>query len=62
MSFAFPEETMTNNVTNPEVDPTTETPEFKVAAVDVERVDAPAGLGTEPALRADAGIEDPRHD
>ncbi len=62
MSFAFPEETMTNNVTNPEVDPTTETPEFKVAAVSVERVEAPAGLGAEQALRSDAGIEDTRHD
>ena len=53
MSFAFPEEVMTNFVTNPEVDPRTETPEFKVAAVSIERVEAPSGLGAEQALRAD---------
>ena len=53
MSFAFPEEVMTNIVTNPEVEPTTETPEFKVAAVSIERVEAPTGLGADQALRAD---------
>ena len=62
MSFAFPEETLTNNITNPDVDPITETPEFKVAAVAVERIEAPAGFSAEPTLRADVGIEDPRHD
>lgn len=55
MSFAFPEETMTNDITNPDVDPITETPEFKVAAVEVTRVDAPVGFGAEPALRASPG-------
>ena len=44
MSFAFPDET----------------PEFKVAAVAVERIEAPAGFSAEPALRADPAIEDPR--
>ena len=53
MSFAFPEEVMTNFVTNPDVDPVTETPEFKVAAVSIEKVEAPTGLGAEQALRAD---------
>ena len=41
MSFAFPDESPTNNVTNPTVDPITETPELKVAAVAVERVQPP---------------------
>lgn len=41
MSFAFPDESPTNTVTNPTVDPITETPELKVAAVAVERVQAP---------------------
>ena len=41
MSFAFPEETPTNLVTNPEVDPVTETPELKVAAIRVEKIEAP---------------------
>jgi predicted molibdopterin-dependent oxidoreductase YjgC len=55
MSFAFPEETMTNDITNPDVDPITETPEFKVAAVEVTRIDAPAGFGAEAVLRASPG-------
>ena len=41
MSFAFPDESPTNVVTNPKVDPTTETPEVKVAAVAITR--APGG-------------------
>jgi predicted molibdopterin-dependent oxidoreductase YjgC len=59
MSFAFPEEVMTNIVTNPEVDPKTETPEFKVAAVSIVRVEAPTGLGASEALRANPDVEDP---
>ncbi len=42
MSFAFPDESPTNNVTNPTVDPITETPELKVAAVAVERAQPPS--------------------
>jgi predicted molibdopterin-dependent oxidoreductase YjgC len=61
MSFAFPEETLTNNITNPDVDPITETPEFKVAAVAVERIEAPAGFSAEPALRASPGRDLPSH-
>ena len=38
MSFAFPEETLTNKITNPDVDPITETPEFKACAVKVEKL------------------------
>lgn len=38
MSFAFPEESPTNRVTNPKVDPTTDTPELKVAAVAIRAV------------------------
>ena len=41
MSFAFPEESPTNVVTNPTVDPITETPELKVAAVAVEPAQPP---------------------
>ena len=41
MSFAFPEETPTNYITNPEADPITETPELKVAAIRVEKAEAP---------------------
>ncbi|NCG12883.1 MAG: molybdopterin-dependent oxidoreductase [Planctomycetia bacterium] len=59
MSFAFPEEVMTNIVTNPEVDPKTETPEFKVAAVSIVRVEAPTGLGASEPLRANPDVEDP---
>ena len=50
---------MTNIVTNPEVDPQTETPEFKVAAVSIVRVEAPTGLGASEALRANPDVEDP---
>jgi predicted molibdopterin-dependent oxidoreductase YjgC len=52
---------LTNNITNPDVDPITETPEFKVAAVAVERIEAPAGFSAEPALRASPGRDLPRH-
>jgi predicted molibdopterin-dependent oxidoreductase YjgC len=45
MSFAFPEESPTNLVTNPASDPITETPELKVATIRVERVEAPVGVG-----------------
>jgi len=45
MSFAFPEESPTNHVTNPASDPITETPELKVATIRVERVEAPVGVG-----------------
>lgn len=62
MSFAFPEETMTNDITNPDVDPQTETPEFKVAAVDVAPMEAPAGLGSESPLLASPDQDPPRYD
>lgn len=41
MSFAFPEHTPTNFITNPEADPITETPELKVAVIHVEKAEAP---------------------
>lgn len=37
LSFAFPESTPTNVLTNPRADPTTDTPELKVAAVAIEK-------------------------
>ncbi len=43
MSFAFPEETLTNKITNPETDPNTETPEFKIAAVGIRKIRPPKG-------------------
>ena len=61
MSFAFPEETMTNAITNPDVDPITETPEFKVAAVAVRAVDKPAELEHPSSLRAHPGMDHPTH-
>ena len=43
MSFAFPEETLTNEITNPAVDPKTETPEFKISAIAIRKVNPPKG-------------------
>lgn len=58
MSFAFPEETQTNLITNPEVDPITETPELKVATVAIEKVATPTGLGAAAAPLSDPQIGD----
>ncbi len=55
MSFAFPEESPTNFITNPEADPITETPELKVAAIRVDKADPP-DLGTfEPLFASKNG-------
>ena len=50
MSFAFPEETPTNLITNPEADPITETPELKVAVIRVEKAEAPDFSNYEPVF------------
>ena len=44
LSFAFPDDVPTNVVTNPKVDPATDTSEFKVAAVHLEKTEAPKTL------------------
>lgn len=57
MSFAFPELTRTNDLTNDAYDFITETPEFKACAVKVERLGAEAdgvpGTGGEATTAAD---------
>ncbi len=55
MSFAFPEETPTNLITNPEADPITETPELKVAAIRVEKTEAPDLANYDPVFAAKNG-------